>query len=56
MSTSAHEKSSNGHSLTSKSVKMLAVDNADSDLSKLALETSSCEKSHGIENGIRSHY
>ena len=54
ISTSAHEKSSNGVSFTSKSTKSLAVDNTDSDLCKIALETSSCEQAHGVENG--SHY
>ena len=54
ISTSAHEKSSNGVNFTSKSAKSLTVDNADSDLCKIALETSSCEQAHGVENG--SHY
>ena len=61
-STSAREKSSsNGLSMTNNNTNKtgtLTVDNADSDLCKLSLETS-CEKSHGLENNpgnINNHY
>ena len=53
-SMTAHEKSSNGLTMTNKSIsKSLAVDDAGSELCRLSLETSSCEKAQGDEKSFK---